>query len=462
MLRNFPQDLNSRCWRSDCFLKLGYPEIALRDIEIASAARPDLLRVLHRKARVLSRLTEDTEQVIILLLRSVKFESPVNEYEEMAVDFTRESYSSEKSCLSPSSPEQEMSELNGTQSPKVDNGATKDCNDLFSENLENGDIRSPASNTEQLDDFECKLCFNLLLEPVTSLCGHSFCRDCLYRSLDHRVECPCCRAPLTKILAERRQAVTSVLDGMIKDFFPVQYEKRKNLYAAEMEELRRGIDGSGTIPIFICTLAFPTVQCPLHIFEPRYRLMIRRCVESGSRRFGMCTAGDDPSKPFATFGTMLKIKDVQYLQDGRSIINTIGTRRFSVQSYNMKDGYYVAKVKWVKDDVEEDVEEKAEIQKATLTGFAMLQLWFNSLNEEQQKCITDAIGPMPNCDPNMHVQQDGPEWVWWSLAALPLQDKPKLIILAMKSTIERLRSIQRFLMLMIQMQKRANPPKVST
>ena len=41
------------------------------------------------------------------------------------------------------------------------------------------------------------------------------------------------------------------------------------------------------IPIFVCTQAFPGIPCPLHIFEPRYRLMIRQCMESGMRQFGM-------------------------------------------------------------------------------------------------------------------------------------------------------------------------------
>lgn len=39
-------------------------------------------------------------------------------------------------------------------------------------------------------------------------------------------------------------------------------------------------------------MAFPTVPCPLHIFEPCYRLMIRRCIETGTNCFGMCL-GDD-------------------------------------------------------------------------------------------------------------------------------------------------------------------------
>ena len=49
-----------------------------------------------------------------------------------------------------------------------------------------------------------------------------------------------------------------------------------------------GADQTNIIPVFVCTLAFPSVPCPLPVFEPRYRLMIRRVMESGARQFGMC------------------------------------------------------------------------------------------------------------------------------------------------------------------------------
>ena len=52
--------------------------------------------------------------------------------------------------------------------------------------------------------------------------------------------------------------------------------------------LRIGLSESQELPIFVCTMAYPGMPCPLHIFEPRYRLMMRRCVDRGSRRFGMC------------------------------------------------------------------------------------------------------------------------------------------------------------------------------
>ena len=64
------------------------------------------------------------------------------------------------------------------------------------------------------------------------------------------------------------------------------------------------------IPIFICTMAYPTVRCPLHVFEPRYRLMIRRCMETGSRQFGMCAYDAQQPHGFAQYGTMLEVRDV--------------------------------------------------------------------------------------------------------------------------------------------------------
>lgn len=60
-------------------------------------------------------------------------------------------------------------------------------------------------------------------------------------------------------------------------------------YAMLYNVHRVGTCESEPLPIFVCTQALPGIPCPLHVFEPRYRLMIRRCVESGSRRFGMCS-----------------------------------------------------------------------------------------------------------------------------------------------------------------------------
>eukprot|EP01043_Picozoa_sp_COSAG02_P075584 COSAG02_NODE_15658_length_1151_cov_0.942966_1_plen_65_part_10 len=41
-----------------------------------------------------------------------------------------------------------------------------------------------------------------------------------------------------------------------------------------------------SLPLFYLDPMLPRQRLQLNIFEPRYRLMVRRCLE-GSRRFGM-------------------------------------------------------------------------------------------------------------------------------------------------------------------------------
>ena len=47
-------------------------------------------------------------------------------------------------------------------------------------------------------------------------------------------------------------------------------------------------ENTATVPVFVCMATFPTLACPLHVFEPRYKLMIRRCLDAQEKTFGMC------------------------------------------------------------------------------------------------------------------------------------------------------------------------------
>ena len=52
---------------------------------------------------------------------------------------------------------------------------------------------------------------------------------------------------------------------------------------------------------------------------------------------------------FADYGCMLEIRDVQYFPDGRSVVDTVGGRRFKVLSRSTRDGYNTAKVEFLRD-----------------------------------------------------------------------------------------------------------------
>jgi hypothetical protein len=93
---------------------------------------------------------------------------------------------------------------------------------------------------------------------------------------------------------------------------------------------------SELLPLFpLGTVLFPGALMPLHIFEPRYRLLIRRCIER-QRPFGIVLirsgtevgAGAEPHD----VGTEAKIVAESPLPDGRSYIVTRGERRFAVEA----------------------------------------------------------------------------------------------------------------------------------
>lgn len=85
----------------------------------------------------------------------------------------------------------------------------------------------------------------------------------------------------------------------------------------------------GTLPLFPLDLVlYPGETIPLHIFEPRYRTMIRECL-SGDQRFGVVfSAAHEPART----GCVAEIARVlNRYPDGRLDIAVRGTSRFRVE-----------------------------------------------------------------------------------------------------------------------------------
>jgi len=70
---------------------------------------------------------------------------------------------------------------------------------------------------------ECSVCLQLLCEPVTTPCGHSFCRPCLVGTLrKNKKKCPSCRA-ICQIEPETHSE-TIALSSVAKAVFPKAYQ----------------------------------------------------------------------------------------------------------------------------------------------------------------------------------------------------------------------------------------------
>ncbi|XP_026213086.1 LON peptidase N-terminal domain and RING finger protein 3 [Anabas testudineus] len=297
-------------------------------------------------------------------------------------------------------------------------------------------------------DLECSLCMRLFYEPVTTPCGHTFCLQCLERCLDHNPKCPLCKEELSEYLVQRQYSKTVLMENLISKYLPTELMERQKIHQEEMAELS---NLNKNVPIFVCTMAFPTVPCPLHIFEPCYRLMIRRCMETGTNCFGMCLG--DNLKGFADYGCLLEIRNVKFFSDGRSVVDTIGRRRFKVIQHSERDGYNTADIEYLEDVKVEGVA-KRELQSLHDAVYDQALVWVNSLKAEQKERIEGHFGPMPEKDCELQASPNGPSWCWWLLAVLPLEGRAQLPFLALTSLKDRLSGIRKVLLFMTQCRHR--------
>ena len=93
---------------------------------------------------------------------------------------------------------------------------------------------------------------------------------------------------------------------------------------------------------------FPNEVLPLHIFESRYRIMLKSVLESDSL-FGV-VKWDPVTKSMANVGCCAHIIKHQTSEDGRSNIITIGQQRFQILEVTRTTPYYSAMVSWIDDN----------------------------------------------------------------------------------------------------------------
>ncbi|MFZ9754183.1 MAG: LON peptidase substrate-binding domain-containing protein [Cyanobium sp.] len=94
---------------------------------------------------------------------------------------------------------------------------------------------------------------------------------------------------------------------------------------------------------------FPQEVLPLHIFEPRYRMMLRT-VLAEDRRFGV-VRWDPQERRMAEVGCCAEILHCQAQDDDRSNIVTLGQQRFRVLDIVREAPYRVGMVSWIEDTV---------------------------------------------------------------------------------------------------------------
>jgi len=176
------------------------------------------------------------------------------------------------------------------------------------------------------------------------------------------------------------------------------------------------------IPLFpLNVVLFPGEELPLHIFEPRYRRMVRECLE-GRSPFGMLLAMDDGLTHVGCTAEILEV--VKRYPDGRMDIITVGRDPFRIVELFTEDPLLEGQVDYL-EDREAPLEPKCK----------------RKLIEEYETCHTLLFNSLPR---NLEESDDG-ELSYAIASTLPIELLCKQQILELRNERERQERLLRYL-----------------
>jgi Lon protease-like protein len=128
------------------------------------------------------------------------------------------------------------------------------------------------------------------------------------------------------------------------------------------------------LPLFpLHTVLCPGIALPLHIFEDRYRELVRYCLETQSP-FGVVLIRDGQeagggSIAFSAIGTTAEIRRAGRYPDGRYDLLVVGTGRFAVEGVTVGEQPYIVAEATLLDDEVADPDEARRLANVATRRF---------------------------------------------------------------------------------------------
>ncbi len=190
------------------------------------------------------------------------------------------------------------------------------------------------------------------------------------------------------------------------------------------------------LPIFpLATVLFPGAILPLHIFEDRYKTMMRYAIDNGGM-FGLsyrtdAQVGRETPPASGSIGCIAKINAVMPLEQGRMNILSTGLIRYRVAGLRQSEPFLIAMVETFGDDLEPgaDLARMVEDTETMATEFL----------EAAQSLDEPGI-------PSVQELPEDPEAFSLLIAALlPIDNNAKQTLLELTSTRVRITRIRHYL-----------------
>lgn len=183
------------------------------------------------------------------------------------------------------------------------------------------------------------------------------------------------------------------------------------------------------LPLFpLEAVLLPEGPLALHIFEDRYKLMIRECLKAkstgtGQQEFGVILAKEQEMQSAGCTARIINL--TRKYSDGRMDIFTVGNRRFEILYTNEEKAYLRGGVEFFDDDPDADVPDEEEAQRA-------IELFRQAVERIHKSSDVPIHLPRPYRHLSFRIA-----------APLPLELDFKQQILSLRNEPERLRRVIR-------------------
>ena len=137
---------------------------------------------------------------------------------------------------------------------------------------------------------------------------------------------------------------------------------------------------------------FPQEVIPLHIFESRYRIMLKTVLETDSR-FGV-VRWDPTTKSMSDVGCCAEILKSHTSDDGRSNIITLGQQRFRILEIIREAPFVTAMVSWIEDEEVKNPKELKALSDSVLVALKDVVSLTSKLNDSET-VLPDDLPDLP-------------------------------------------------------------------
>ncbi|CAO3699942.1 unnamed protein product [Rhizopus stolonifer] len=292
---------------------------------------------------------------------------------------------------------------------------------------------------------KCSSCHDLLKDPTTTPCGHTFCRFCVLRTKIELNCCKTCSKPLPKynnlLTQHPNQALARIIKGLQLSgtFFPSpQRTGTLDKHALHHSQ-----------PVFVSgKVILPGQQVRLPILTPAHLHMFHRALVPFGRYNSLCLASVHRSQPqLSQFGTILQVVQIER-QGETMLLDVVGMERFRLDG--QEEGLEASSFDILDESVlsDESIVSSQQIKYAidlaqsilrTIEHLGQTKPMSDSLDSQTRglmgslwlESMKSLHGPLP-CKENPVAV------AWWAATVLPPPVNDLYVLLRTLSVIDRL------------------------